>query len=280
MSSTKAAYEIYRFGEGYDEDKKIKTCIDEVYTNFVKRIFIPPDIWLSIWNTYIKDPLKPEIHQKSLPCPPIIEISKETFQEMLKKTTFPEKRIPEEMSGRKILKEMTLQLSHEILQKTLGITAIKPSQNWQKMLFELSLGITAIKPSQNWQKMLFELSDGIFKNMEKKYPTELYTKIVKIRNYDLDLLHKAPFIIFDHCFNCDLFENTLSEGETGFVEEKKRIVKENPDPDGRYNESYILDIPSEYKELQSERKMIEYRAYTQLYEKYIEKYMIPYLEVA
>lgn len=120
MSSTKAAYEIYRFGEGYDEDKKIKTCIDEVYTNFVKRIFIRPDIWLSIWNTYIKDPLKPEIHQKSLPCPPIIEISKETFQEMLKKTTFPEKRIPEEMSGRKILKEMTLQLSYEILQKTLS----------------------------------------------------------------------------------------------------------------------------------------------------------------
>jgi hypothetical protein len=193
-------------------------------------------------------------------CPPIIEINKETFQEMLKETTFPEKIIPEEISGRKILKEMTLQLSHEILQKTLGVTAIKPSRNWQKMQFELS--------------------DGIFKKMEKEYPKELYTKIVEIRNYDLKLIYMTPFIIFNHCFNCDLFENTISEGETDFVEEKKHLVKENQAGTMSYDESYKKDIASEYKELQSEKKISECMAYTQLYEKYIEKYMIPYLEAA
>lgn len=253
----KRAYEIYRLGEGYDEDQLIKTYVDEVYTDFAERIFIPSDIWRRVWDTYIKDSLNLEIHRNSLPSPPIIDLQEKTFREMLRKTSFPENRLPTEISGRKILKEITLKVSSEILQKTL-----------KEIEIELP---------RDASKMTFELSDAIFKKIEEEYPNELYTKIVEIKNYDLNLIQMTPFIIFNHCFNCDLFENTLSEGEMDFVEEKRDLVRRNKLGGMSYDESYIKDVASEFKDLRSERVMSEYRAYEELYDKYFKKYMIPYL---
>ncbi len=55
------AYEIYRFGKGFEGDLLIQSCIDAIHTQLTNTIFQNINFLLSIWNKYIHNSLKTNI---------------------------------------------------------------------------------------------------------------------------------------------------------------------------------------------------------------------------
>jgi hypothetical protein len=205
------AIEMYKFGECFESDKSNESLINEVYTEFKKRVLIGSDF-----------PLKYE------------------FRHMVDETMFPSKGIWDEINGRKLLKEVTLKIAGYIFPD-------KPK--------ELS----------------YNHADELFKKVACEAPEEFYIKLVKIKNYQRDMLSRAPFIIFKHCFNMDILNDIASPEEKDFMCRKRELP-------GNYDESYTENICKEVEDFEDEETAKAFSTKENLYDEIIEKYMIPCIE--
>lgn len=121
----------------------------------------------------------------------------------------------------------------------------------------------------------FDIADDVFNKIVEEDPQELYHKIVEINNHELKIQDNSPFIIFDHCFENDILNGTVSQEEKEFIKRKKSSVQKNKEGIISYDEWYIrskLDASGD--------TMSEYTIYDNLYDEYLNKYMIPYLEAS
>ena len=119
----------------------------------------------------------------------------------------------------------------------------------------------------------FDIADGIFNKIVEEDPKELYHKMVEINNHKLKIQDNSPFIIFDHCFEDDILNDTVSQEEKEFMKRKKSSVQKDKEGIISYDEWYIrskLDASGD--------KISEYT--DNLYDEYLNKYMIPYLEAS
>ena len=166
--------------------------------------------------------------------------SKAEFRHMLDEAMFPSKDICDEINGRKLLKEVTLKIAWYVFPD---------------------------KPKE----LLYNYADEIFKKALCEAPEELYIKLAKIKNYQRDILSRAPFTIFTHCFNIDILNGVASSAEKDFVSRKKEL-------NGNYDESYTKSIINEIEDFEDAETANAFSEYERLYDEILEKHLIPYIE--
>ena len=101
--------------------------------------------------------------------------------------------------------------------------------------------------------------------------------MVKINNHQLKIQYNSPFIFFDHCFEDDILNDIVSDEEKEFMKRKKGSVQKDNEGIISYDEWYIrskLDTSVDVD------KMSESTAYDDLYDEYLQKYIIPCLEAS
>ena len=57
--------------------------------------------------------------------------------------------------------------------------------------------------------------------MVEEDPQGLYHKMVEINNHQRKIQYNSPFIIFDHCFEDDILNDTVSPEEQKFIKKYK-----------------------------------------------------------
>jgi hypothetical protein len=196
------ANEIYQYGEGFEKAQNVKKCVNEVYTECIKRISIEPNIWLVVCNEYINDSSISDIYRNSLKCFPNVEISEERFRKILEEMPI---MSWEEMSSEelhlKIVKEISIKISAEIFQKALEETHLE--------FLKIS------------EEILNKMSKEIYKRIVSENLEEMCNKISELKFYQ-DLINSlSPRIIFEHFFHRDIIEGTVSSEEKDFVIKKK-----------------------------------------------------------
>lgn len=192
------AQEIYRVGEGFDQDQHLNTYINEVYTECIKRISKAPNFWLSVLNEHIDDLLRSEVNQNSLKEFPNFEISEKTFRKMLEEVFFPLEGQSARECCLRIMKEMAVKMSEEIFQAELKGTYIEFMGSAEEI----------IKTT---------MSEEMLKRLVEGDPKEMYYKIIIIKMYQCVIRLSSPDIIFEHCVQRDIADGTASPEEVEFL---------------------------------------------------------------
>jgi hypothetical protein len=250
------ASEIYRFGKGFEDDLQIQGYREDTYTKLTNIIFKDSNFLLSVWNKQL-DSLKTGVYPDPSKYILDIEISEETFNHILDFKDLPLDKSPEEVRGLELVELMSLKISRKIFQNSL------------KEIYE--------NFPKNAKKLLFNIKDDIFNKIIEENPQELYHKIVTMNDYQLEIRDKILSIIFEHCFEADILNNTVSDEEKEFMKRIKSSVQEDKEGIISYDEWYIrskLDASGDGM------TMSEYTAYDNLYDEYLKKYMITYLEAS
>ncbi len=251
------ASEIYRFGKGFEADILIQSYINDIYAKLTNTIFKNTNFLLSVWNKRIPHWLKINIQSDPSEYLQTFSLSKELFQDILTEMAHKPEEVKEELIGRKLMKLLSLRISHEAFRTS-----------FQEIADEKELPRKALE-------LDFDIADDVFNKIVEEDPQELYHKIVEINNHELKIQDNSPFIIFDHCFENDILNGTVSQEEKEFIKRKKSSVQKNKEGIISYDEWYIrskLDASGD--------TMSEYTIYDNLYDEYLNKYMIPYLEAS
>ncbi len=251
------ASEIYRFGKGFEADILIQSYINDIYAKLTNTIFKNTNFLLSVWNKRIPHWLKINIQSDPSEYLQTFSLSKELFQDILTEMAHKPEEVKEELIGRKLMKLLSLRISHEAFRTS-----------FQEIADEKELPRKALE-------LDFDIADDDFNKIVEEDPQELYHKIVEINNHELKIQDNSPFIIFDHCFENDILNGTVSQEEKEFIKRKKSSVQKNKEGIISYDEWYIrskLDASGD--------TMSEYTIYDNLYDEYLNKYMIPYLEAS
>jgi hypothetical protein len=101
--------------------------------------------------------------------------------------------------------------------------------------------------------------------------------MVEINNHQREIQYNSPFILFDHCFEDDILNDTVFPEEKEFMKRKKSSVQKDNEGVISYDEWYIR---SKLNVSGNGDKMSEYTAYDNLYDEYLRKYMTPCLEAS
>jgi hypothetical protein len=253
------ASEIYRFGKGFKDDQLIQEYTDNIYAKLTNAIFKNTDFLLSVWNKNIPNSLKNNIQSAPSEYLQTFSLSRTRFQEILNDMDPQSENVQEEVIGRKLVKLLSLRISHEIFRTS-----------FQEIADEKELPRKALE-------LDFDIADNIFNKIVEDDPQGLYHKMVKINNHQRKLHHNSPFIIFEHCFEDDILNDTVSDEEKEFIKRKKSSGQEDDENIMSNDEWYFkskLDASGD------EDTMSECTDYDNLYDEYLKKYMIPYLEAS
>jgi len=254
------AYDIYRFGEGFEDDQLLQNEMDSLYSKLIDKIFTNPTLIRNVWENHIPNLFKTGFNSDSFEYYKIVKISNEIFKKILESIGFQSKGINEEISGWKLMKKASLEISGEI--------------------FKIFLKDIPVEFQKNKEKLLDDISDDILNKIMEEYSQELHHKIVKIKNYQQKILYKSPFIIFDYCFGNDILNNIVSPVEKDFVKRKKYLEQKTENIALNLNNSYAKDIKSEIDDYFDDDTKREYMSFETLCDEYLNKYMFPLLETS
>ena len=253
------ASEIYRFGKGFEADMLVQGYINDIYSKLTITIFKNTNFLLSVWNKRIPHWLKIKIRSDPSEYLQTFSLSKELFQDILNEIGHQSEDVTEELIGRKLMKLLSLEISQEIFRTS--FQEIADEKELPRMTLELD----------------FDIADDVFNKIVEEDPQELYHKMVEINNHQRKIQDNNPFIIFDHCFEDDIINDTVSQEEKDFMKRKKSSVQKDNEGIISYDEWYIrskLDTSGDRD------KISEPTAYDDLYDEYFKKYLIPCLEAS
>jgi len=253
------ASEIYLFGKGFEDNLRIQGHIDDIYAKLTNTIFQNTNFLLSAWNKHMSNSLKINLYSDPSEYLPTFSLSEKRFQKILKDIFHKSEEVSEEILGRKLMKLLSLRISHEIFRTS-----------FQEIADEKELPRKALE-------LDFDIADDVFNKIVEEDPQELYHKMVKINNHELKIQDNSPFIIFDHCFEDDILNNTVSDEEKEFIKRKKNSVQKDQEGIRSYDEWYIR---SKLDASGNEDTMDECTAYDDLYDEYLKKYLIPCIEAS
>ena len=123
----------------------------------------------------------------------------------------------------------------------------------------------------------FNIAQDIFNKIIEEGTQGLYHKMVEIDNHQRKIQYDSPFIIFEHCFEDDILNDTVSDEEKEFMKRKKGSVKKDNEGIISYDEWYIK---SKLNASDDREAMSECTVYDDLYDEYLKKYMIPCIEAS
>ena len=193
------ASEIYKFREGFEDYLLIQSYIDYIYAKLTNTIFKNTPFLLSVWNRHIHNSLKTNIQSDPSQYLQTLSLSKEQFKKILSDIKPQAEDVKEEVIGRKLVKLLSLRISHEIFRTS--FQEIADEKNLKRMALKLASDIT----------------DDIFNRVVEEDPQGLYHKMVEINNHQRKIQYNSPFIIFDHCFGDDILNDTVSPEEQKFI---------------------------------------------------------------
>jgi len=253
------AYEIYRFGKGCDDDILIQGYIDDIYAKLTTIIFKNINFLLSIWNKQMSNSLNIKLYSDPSEYLLTLSLSRKKFQEIVDSIKPQDEEMQEEVSGMELVAIMSLRISTEIFRKS--FQEISDEKEFSRKAVDLN----------------FSIAQDIFDKIIEEDPQILYNKMIKINNHHRKIQYNNPFIIFDHCFEDDILNNTVSPEEKEFMIRKKSSVQKDNEGNISYDEWYIRSkLDASY----DRDKMSECTAYDDLYDEYLKKYMIPCLEAS
>ena len=262
-NNTKTFYakvsEIYKFGKGFEDDLLIQSYIYDIYAKLTNTIFKNTNFLLSVWNRHIHNSLKTNIQSDPSEYLQTFSLSGERFQKILKDIKPQAEDVKEEIIGRKLVKQLSLRISHEIFRTS--FQEISNEKNLQRM------GV----------KLAYDIKDDLYNKMVEEDPKELYHRMVEINNHQRKIQYNSPFIIFDHCFEDDILNDAVSDEEKEFIKRKKGSIQKDNEGIISYDKWYFrskLDTSGDVD------KMSESTAYDDLYDEYLKKYIIPCLEAS
>jgi len=203
------ASEIYRFGKGFKDNPLIQDYIDDIYTKLTNIIFKNTNFLLSVWNKHMCSSLKTNARSNPSEYLQTFSLSEKRFQEILKDISPQSEEVSEEILGRKLIKLLSLRISHEIFRTS-----------FQEIAEEKELPRKALE-------LDFNIADDIFNKIVEGDSQGLYHKIVKINNHQREISYISPFIIFEHCFEDDILNDTVSDEEKEFIKRKKSSVQKD-----------------------------------------------------
>jgi hypothetical protein len=197
---------IYNFKNPMSDAQHYQNLIDEIYFKFIKNILMPSDVWIYIYDTYIKNSNLREDFKYSFKCLPSVEVSKNDFQIMIKsQLSFldienPEKLKVEEIH-REIIKELSKLLSGNIFWNTLT-----------------DKGIDQLSPPMS-QKIEKDLDKKISADIMKQIlnDSQIYNKIIDLQKLEQVKRLSLSNTIFNYCVRTDIIENRFSNEEKNFV---------------------------------------------------------------
>jgi hypothetical protein len=193
-----------------------KNKTNKLYTEFMKRILTNPNIWLDVYNECINDSLKSKICQTSLKFSADIEISEEAFQKMVEEAMIIQNdEISPERLYTAMIKEISTRMSCEII--------------GQKMFKELRLELLETPTKtlvEQLANMLAKMSEKIFNRiLVKENWEEIYHEILQIISVKNINQLIGLEIIFDHYFQRDIVDDTVSTVEKKFVLEERKYLE-------------------------------------------------------
>jgi hypothetical protein len=251
------ASEIYKFGKGFENDLLIQSYIDDIYAKLTNIIIDNIPFLLSVWNRHIHNSLKTNIQSDPSQYLQTFSLSREPFQKVLNDIKPQAEDVKGDVIGRKLVKLLSLRIAHEIFRTSL-----------QEISDEMNLKRIALK-------LVSDITDDMFNKMVEEDPQGLYHKMVRINNHQREIQYNGPFILFDHCFEDDILNETVSPEENEFMKRKKSSVQKDTKAIISYDEWYIR---SKLNASGNGNIMSECTAYDNLYNEYLIKYMIPCVE--
>jgi len=188
----------------------------------MKKIIANPNIWLDVYNECINDSLKSEICQKSLKLSADIEMLEETFQKIV------EGSLPTEygkISTEELYKLMIANISFKMASKIIALNELKDTHT---ELLE--------KPNEmlvDQANLVKKMSEEIFNRiLVDKNWKETCREILQIITFEHDRKIIGIELLFDHCFQRDILDGTVSIEEEEFVRENSKffnIMDAKPD---------------------------------------------------
>jgi hypothetical protein len=212
------AYEIYKFGKGFENDLLIQSYVDDIYAKLTNTIIKNIPFLLSVWNRHIHNSFKTNIQSNSSQYLQTVSLSREQFQKILYAIKPQTEDVKEEVIGRKLVKLLSLRIAHELFRTS-----------FQEILDEKNLKRMALK-------LVSDITDDIFDKMIEEDPQGLYHKIVEINHHQQKIQYNSPFILFDHCFEDDILNDTVSNEEKEFIKRKKGSVQRDKEGIINYDE--------------------------------------------
>jgi len=237
----------------------IQSYIDDIYAKLTNTIFKNTHFLLSVWNKNKPNSLKTNIQSDPPQYLQTFSLSRKQFQNILYDIKPQAKDLKGEVIDRKLVKLLSLRISHETFRTS--FQEIADEKNLKRMALKLASDIT----------------DDIFNKIIEEDPQGLYHKMVEINNYQRKIQYNSPFILFDHCFEDDILNDTVSDEEKEFIKRKKGSVQKDTEGIISYDEWYIR---SKLDSSGDGDQMSKCKAYNDLYVDYLKKYVIPCLEAS
>lgn len=207
------AYEMDQLGEGFDRHQRVKKYINEIYTECMKGIPVNSNIWLDIYDECISDSLKSDFLRDALKSSPKPDkISEEEFRKILDIMPFTLSGEESEEKWYQFIVErisniITLDISAEMLRKTIETGQDIPEKVYDKIFDETYKRIVGL----------------ISKEMTSENSEEIYNKITWIKFNQRLCINMMPYIFFEHCFQRDIVDDTVSPEEKEFMYEVKKF---------------------------------------------------------
>jgi hypothetical protein len=210
--------DIFKLGEGFGDDLLIQGYIDEIYAKLTNTIFKNIPFLRSVWNRHIHISLKTNIQSDPSQYLQTFSLSREQFQKILYAIKPKTEDVKEEVIGRKLVKLLSLRIAHELFRTS--FQEISDEQNLKRMAL----------------KLVSDITDDIFDKMIEEDPQGLYHKMVEINHHQQKIQYNSPFILFDHCFEDDILNDTVSNEEKEFIKRKKSSVQRDKESIINYDE--------------------------------------------
>ncbi len=222
------ASELYKLGELFNEEQYIKNLIaveqsfkeliHEVYIKCIRRISKIHNIKQIVDSEYPKDPLTLDLFQNFSEYFLSVEISKETFERMLKEIPSSMEDKSHEEKTNRIIKELSIKISNEIIPKMMKQIHEKSPEMLNEELHKMP------------QEILNKTSEEIFKKIMERLPEILSDKIIRIKYYH-EINTVTSDLIFNHCFQRDVMDGTSSPEEREFVHKINELISIHKEKD-------------------------------------------------
>ena len=184
------ASEIYKFGEGFEDDLLIQSYINDIYAKLTNTIFKNTNFLLSVWNKHKPNWLKINIQSNPSEYLQTFSLSRKQFQKILNEIRPQTEDVKEEVIGRKLMKLLSLRIAHELFRTS--FQEISDEKNLKRMALKLAFDIT----DDIFNKMVEEDPQGLYHKMMEEDPQGLYHKMMEINNHQRKIQYNSPFIFF------------------------------------------------------------------------------------
>jgi len=188
--------------EGQNEED-IERLTHEAYLEFMERIHKISDIWPITNDEFIRYSVNFDVYQNTPQYFQNSSMSEEKFKRMLEEIKDPLEEKDLDGVIQRVIKELSMKVSHEIFSKRLAELSEESLQN---------------------QEVLNKMSDEIFEKLMEKNPIDLPMKICEIIDTRFQKMSTIFDKIFDHFYQRDVMDGSDSDEEQKFVSEMNKIT--------------------------------------------------------